>query len=1272
MASTRVLPFVRGVDFSSNDFQEEKFPKEIINMTRLQWLRLDNNHIDWIPDEFAMLNKLESLSLARNNLVTLHGELPSIKTLRSLILRHNKLNDEGIPNDLFKLEELFVLDLSHNQLKSIPAELEKCRTLLVLNLSHNQIDSIPNQLFINLTDLLNLDLSYNKLGTVPPQMRRLTNLQTLNLSHNPLGHNQFKFLQSLTSLQSLNLSNTERTLINMPICVGNTANLIELNLSKNNLPRIPEIVYALPALRRLNLSENFLTEIATNIDQCWPNLEVLNLSRNKLKSLPQSLSKLEKLRCIYLNDNQLNFEGIPNSIGKLYNLEVFMASNNNLESIPEGVFRCGKLKKLILSKNKLITLPEAIHFLTDLKLLDVNDNPNLVMPPKPNELKGDNKNIYNIDFNLANQLRKASTNYANGLNPSSNTTKDPIARKLRLVRRAKEKTNESEKVLKAMTELAKDNVNNDHNLSLNFYENETNLKPKKWEESLEKPSLDYSDFFDEDVGQFNGLLIWEIDNFYPNRLDESLHGKFYEADCYIILRTFEKENENPDWDIYYWIGSETSLDKKASKCRTIREEQGEEKGITYIKGGRTTSGFYTVEEVAVATRMFRLHEISNQQIYMESVALDYHSLDQRFIFIVDCGYKIFVWKGKRSKNTLKQKARLLVEKIKKEERKNKTELIFVDQSSEPEEFWQEFSQNNDSTDGNICVSVKKYDYLVEGIENFRPASPVLYKVCLGTGFLELPQIRYKPKQLNKSHFDSRNVFIMDVGTDVYIWVGRKSTRLVRAAALKLAQELFAMLKRPDFAMVTRCLEGVETLSFKSRFSTWDEVVAVDFTRTAESVQKIGTDLNKWLNKHSDFKYDLNALFMPRPPIVSKNESQQLLEEWNDDLISMESFVLENKKFTKLPEQELGHFFSGECYFFLCRYWIPTEYDSNEEIDEEEEITDEDSQWIVYFWQGRDASNMGWLTFTFTIERKFKSWFRSNFKTIRFFQQQENPKFLAHFKQKFVIHHGKRNLTVSVDERFLKPNQQQLYHLRSNSDSLTLRCIEIDIKNAVLYSMFCYILKCFSPNAESDNGFDGQLLCIWIGSQADEDDVQAAKEICSEIYQSKTVNLINEGFEPEYFKQQFPNFLIDTDCSFMSLSRLFRCSNEKGYFTVSEKCSDFCQDDLVDEDIMLLDNGSQVFIWLGTRCSEIEIKLAYKSAQVYVQNMKLKQPDRPRTLMLTVKGKETRKFTKCFHGWSKFKMLNDPRIQLDEKMLPIIYEHTNFYLKSKKSKESIIE
>lgn len=98
-----------------------------------------------------------------------------------------------------------------------------------------------------------------------------------------------------------------------------------------------------------------------------------------------------------------------------------------------------------------------------------------------------------------------------------------------------------------------------------------------------------------------------------------------------------------------------------------------------------------------------------------------------------------------------------------------------------------------------------------------------------------------------------------------------------------------------------------------------------------------------------------------------------------------------------------------------------------------------------------------------------------------------------------------------------------------------------------------------------------------------------------------------------------------------LSSHLRCSNEKGYFAVSEKCSDFCQDDLADDDIMLLDNGKevelnafsqsyfviilvlkvvaeglffllplQVYMWVGTQTSQVEIKLSLKACQVSVR------------------------------------------------------------------------
>jgi hypothetical protein len=74
---------------------------------------------------------------------------------------------------------------------------------------------------------------------------------------------------------------------------------------------------------------------------------------------------------------------------------------------------------------------------------------------------------------------------------------------------------------------------------------------------------------------------------------------------------------------------------------------------------------------------------------------------------------------------------------------------------------------------------------------------------------------------------------------------------------------------------------------------------------------------------------------------------------------------------------------------------------------------------------------------------------------------------------------------------------------------------------------------------------------------------------------------------------------------MKYMRLFRCSNDRGYFAVTEKCIDFCQDDLSDDDIMILDNGEFVYLWIGPTCTEIEVKLSFKSAQVMHLSIKNK-------------------------------------------------------------------
>lgn len=78
------------------------------------------------------------------------------------------------------------------------------------------------------------------------------------------------------------------------------------------------------------------------------------------------------------------------------------------------------------------------------------------------------------------------------------------------------------------------------------------------------------------------------------------------------------------------------------------------------------------------------------------------------------------------------------------------------------------------------------------------------------GYLELPQVDVPGQKLTPEILQSKHVYLLDCWTDVFIWLGKKSTRLVRAAAAKLSHELYTMMDRPAHAGLQRVQEGTET------------------------------------------------------------------------------------------------------------------------------------------------------------------------------------------------------------------------------------------------------------------------------------------------------------------------------------------------------------------------------------------------------------------------------------------------------------------------------
>jgi len=135
----------------------------------------------------------------------------------------------------------------------------------------------------------------------------------------------------------------------------------------------PEIV-KLTKLKFLKVS--MLSSLPESIGKLT-NLEELNLKDGRLTSLPESIGKLTKLEKLNLFNNKLT--SLPTSIGKLTNLEDFnLGFNPKLTSLPPSFGNLTQLKKLFLYYTPITSLPKSIKKLRNTKIFyGLDYGPNL-------------------------------------------------------------------------------------------------------------------------------------------------------------------------------------------------------------------------------------------------------------------------------------------------------------------------------------------------------------------------------------------------------------------------------------------------------------------------------------------------------------------------------------------------------------------------------------------------------------------------------------------------------------------------------------------------------------------------------------------------------------------------------------------------------------------------------------------------------------------------------------------------------------------------------
>ena len=133
---------------------------------------------------------------------------------------------------------------------------------------------------------------------------------------------------------------------------------------------------------------------------------------------------------------------------------------------------------------------------------------------------------------------------------------------------------------------------------------------------------------------------------------------------------------------------------------------------------------------------------------------------------------------------------------------------------------------------------------------------------------------------------------------------------------------------------------------------------------------------------------------------------------------------------------------------------------------------------------------------------------------------------------------------------------------------------------------------------------GDAAFYWIGEGASEDETNYAKKLADILTPSASAKTgFKEGDETEEFWAALGGKTVYSSMKEMGIApgfepRMFHCSTSQGYFHMKE-IYNFCQMDLNNNDIMVLDAYSTIFMWVGRNSNDTERNNIMAKVEKYV-------------------------------------------------------------------------